>query len=96
MTVLFYNSGECKYNYTPENLTEDIWAAYVRLSEYAFKLKFKCIVDYGFPHKMSIRIIEPSKNPYCTIVIDHKEYETLKYLCDPYVTFEKEGLDLEE
>lgn len=95
MNVLFYNSSEYKRNYTPEQLTEEIWGAYIALDQ-DFDTRFKCIVDFGYPHKMSIRIDDYEGVPYCTIYIGHKEYETLKYLCNPYVTFEKEGLDLEE
>ena len=96
MNVLFYHSDEYKKNYTPNNLEEDIWAAYTSVFDNVFELKFKCIVDFRYPQKMSIRIIEPDGVPYCTIHIDHQEYETLKYLCARFIIFEKDGLELEE
>ena len=91
MNVLFYNSDEYKRNYTPEQLSEEIWAAHI-----AEDCLFKCIVDFGYPQKMSIRIDELYGVPYCTIYIGHEEYEMLKHLCNSYVTFESEELFLEE
>jgi hypothetical protein len=96
MTILFYHSGEYKTNYTPDQLTEEIWAAFTSAFDNVFELKFKCIVDFGYPQKMSIRIIEPDGVPYCAIHINYKEYDNLKYLCESYVIFEKEELDLRE
>jgi hypothetical protein len=95
MNVLFYHSGEYKENYTPEQLTEEIWAAYINVFDNVFQLKFQCIVDFEYPQKMSIRIIEPDGVPYCTIHINYKEYDILKYLCEKYVTFESSLLELE-
>lgn len=93
MNVLFYHSDEYKKNYTPDNLQEDIWAAYTRS---VLELKFRCIVDFGYPQKMLIRLTEPDGVPYCTIHIDHEEYEMLKYLCERFIIFEKDELELEE
>lgn len=95
MNVLFYHSGEYKRNYTPDQLTEHIWAAFTSIFDNVFELKFKCIVDFGYPQKMSIRIIEPDDVPYCTILLNNKEYDILKYLCEKYVTFENSLLELE-
>jgi hypothetical protein len=95
MNVLFYHSDEYKKNYTPNDLAEDIWAAYTSIYDNVIGLKFKCIVDFGYPQKMSIRIIEPDGVPYCTIHTDYQEYEILKYVCN-YIIFEKDELVLEE
>lgn len=94
MNVLFYNTDEYKRNYTPEELSGEIWGAHLALDS-LFDNMFKCIIDFGYPQKMSIRIEDPQGLPYCTIHTNYKEYDTLVYLCGPYVTFEKEGLELE-
>jgi hypothetical protein len=93
MNVLFYHSGEYKKNYTPDDLTEEIWGVFVALDS-DFDNMFKCIIDFGYPQKMLIRIDDSQGIPYCTIHINNEEYEKLKYLCEHYVTFEKEGLIL--
>ena len=95
MNVLFYHSGEYKRNYTPEQLTEEIWGAYLNVFDNVFQLKFQCIVDFGYPQKMSIRIIAPDGVPYCTMHIYYEEYDILKYLCEKYIAFENSLLELE-
>ena len=87
MNVLFYKS-DVYIRYTPEQLTGDIFANYIALDYEIHKSKFKCIVDFGYPSKMSIRIVESDGTPFCTIHIDCDEYERLKCLCERYIIFE--------
>lgn len=54
MNVLFYHSDEYKKNYTPNDLAEDIWAAYTSIYDNVIGLKFKCIVDFGYPQKCQL------------------------------------------
>ena len=96
MNVLFYHSDVYNKDYTLNALEEDIWAAYTSIFDNVFELKFKCIVDFGYPQKMSIRIIEPDGVPYCTIHLNNQEYEMLKYRCERFIIFEKDELELEE
>jgi hypothetical protein len=91
MNVLFYQSGVYKENYTPDQFTEEIWGAYLAVDSL-----FKCIVDFEYPQKMSIRIDDPQGVPYCTMHINHEEYQMVKHLCKDRIIFEKEELLLEE
>ena len=94
MNILFYHS-DVYIKYTPEQLEGEIYANYLANDYEEHNSKFKCIVDFGYPSKMSIRIVESDNVPFCIIHIDYEEYEKLKYLCKQYVIFDKEELDLE-
>jgi len=94
MNILFYDS-DVYMKYTPEQLEEDVYAYYLAKDYEFYNSKFKCIVDFGYPQKMSIRIVESDGIPFCTIHINYEEYDMIKYLCNRFITFE-DDFNLEE